>query len=97
MKALLQSLREAHSGPSGRLSSMRILTSVVVLSVMLVYVGGAGVVFLAYLRGGVLVVPDIPLGAAGLAAGALGVKAWQRGREDSEPQPANLPQEGRML
>lgn len=91
MNRLLEDFREAHTGASGRISSMRILTSLIVIVVMAVYAVGAAAAVLAWCKhGGALEIPDIPLSAAGLAAGAMGVKAYQRGKEP-EPDPAPTP------
>lgn len=97
MSRLLEDFREAHTGASGRLSSMRILTSLIVIVVMAVYAVGAAAAVLAWCKhGGRLEIPDIPLSAAGLAAGAMGVKAYQRGREhdgDHHAPPPRVPPE----
>lgn len=97
MNRLLEDFREAHTGASGRISSMRILTSLIVIVVMAVYAVGAAAAVLAWCKhGGTLEIPDIPLSAAGLAAGAMGVKAYQRGREhdsDHHAPPPRVPPE----
>jgi len=83
MNFLLQAFCETN-GPA---SSMRLLTAVVVIAIM---AGWLDVTFHTH------VIAPLPLdGAGGILLGALGVKAWQRGKETkvatAAPTPPNQP------